>query len=61
MKGGDNGSDSEEGDVLTVEFTVMGIPCIGLNGGGAFRQITPSALTQAINGPDPAIEAARRG
>ena len=22
-----------EGDVLTVEFTVMGIPCIGLNGG----------------------------
>lgn len=25
-----------EGDVLTVEFTVMGIPCIGLNGGPAF-------------------------
>jgi len=24
-------------DVLTVEFTVMGIPCIGLNGGPAFR------------------------
>ena len=24
------------GDVLTVEFTVMGIPCIGLNGGTAF-------------------------
>ena len=23
----------KEGDVLTVEFTVMGIPCIGLNGG----------------------------
>jgi hypothetical protein len=23
----------EEGDVLTVEFTVMGIPCLGLNGG----------------------------
>ena len=22
-----------EGDVLTVEFTIMGIPCIGLNGG----------------------------
>ncbi|HBH39651.1 MAG TPA: hypothetical protein DDX06_14845 [Curvibacter sp.] len=22
-----------EGDVLTVEFTVMGIPCLGLNGG----------------------------
>ncbi len=26
------------GDVLTVEFTVAGIPCIGLNGGPAFRQ-----------------------
>jgi predicted 3-demethylubiquinone-9 3-methyltransferase (glyoxalase superfamily) len=24
------------GDVLTVEFTVLGIPCIGLNGGPAF-------------------------
>lgn len=23
----------KQGDVLTVEFTVMGIPCIGLNGG----------------------------
>ena len=26
------------GDVLTVEFTVAGVPCIGLNGGPAFRQ-----------------------
>ena len=25
------------GDVLTVEFTVMGIPCIGLNGGSEFK------------------------
>ncbi|MGD9833631.1 MAG: VOC family protein [Piscinibacter sp.] len=25
------------GDVLTVEFTVAGIPCLGLNGGPAFR------------------------
>jgi 2-polyprenyl-6-hydroxyphenyl methylase/3-demethylubiquinone-9 3-methyltransferase len=23
----------KQGDVLTVEFTVMGIPCLGLNGG----------------------------
>src|SRR6185369_7213984 len=23
----------KEGDVITVEFTVLGIPCIGLNGG----------------------------
>ena len=26
-----------QGDVLTVEFTVLGVPCIGLNGGPAFR------------------------
>ena len=25
------------GDVLTVEFSVLGIPCLGLNGGPAFR------------------------
>ena len=93
----------KEGDVLTVEFTVMGIPCLGINGGATFRhseafsfqvatedqaetdrlwhtivghggqesacgwckdrwgvswQITPRALTEAINDPDPA--AARR-
>lgn len=28
--------DGEAGDVLTVEFTVCGIPCIGLNGGPQF-------------------------
>ena len=88
-----------EGDVLTVEFTVLGIPSLGLNGGPAFQrneafsfqmatsdqeetdrywnaivgnggeesacgwckdkwgiswQITPVALTEAINDPDPA-------
>ena len=26
------------GDVLTVEFTVLGIPCLGLNGGPQFKQ-----------------------
>jgi predicted 3-demethylubiquinone-9 3-methyltransferase (glyoxalase superfamily) len=89
----------KKGDVLTVEFTVMGIPCIGLNGGPHFKhseafsfqvstadqaetdrywnaivgnggeesmcgwckdkwgiswQITPSALTKAFTGSDPA-------
>lgn len=89
----------KKGDVLSVEFTVMGIPCIGLNGGPAFThdeafsfqvattdqaetdrywnaivgnggqesqcgwckdkwglswQITPVALTKAIDHPDPA-------
>ncbi len=92
-----------QGDVLTVEFSVLGIPCLGLNGGPAFRhseafsfqvltedqaetdrlwqalvghggqpgecgwckdrwglswQITPRALLEALNDPDPA--AARR-
>ena len=28
----------KEGDVLTVEFTVLGIPCLGLNGGSFFKQ-----------------------
>src|SRR6202046_4054979 len=27
----------KQGDVLTVEFTVMGIPCLGLNGGPMFK------------------------
>ena len=27
----------KEGDVITVEFTVMGIPCLGLNGGPQFK------------------------
>ena len=27
----------KQGDVLTVCFTVMGIPCLGLNGGPAFK------------------------
>jgi predicted 3-demethylubiquinone-9 3-methyltransferase (glyoxalase superfamily) len=27
----------KQGQVLTVEFTVVGIPCLGLNGGPAFK------------------------
>ena len=27
----------KQGDELTVEFTVLGIPCLGLNGGPAFK------------------------
>lgn len=27
----------KKGDVLTVEFTVVGIPCLGLNGGPVFQ------------------------
>jgi|SRR6478672_3181472 predicted 3-demethylubiquinone-9 3-methyltransferase (glyoxalase superfamily) len=29
--------DGKQGDALVVEFNVMGIPCIGLNGGDAFK------------------------
>jgi predicted 3-demethylubiquinone-9 3-methyltransferase (glyoxalase superfamily) len=27
----------QQGQVLTVEFTVVGVPCLGLNGGSAFK------------------------
>lgn len=27
----------KQGDVLTVQFTVLGIPCLGLNGGPVFK------------------------
>jgi predicted 3-demethylubiquinone-9 3-methyltransferase (glyoxalase superfamily) len=29
--------DGREGDALTVEFTVLGLPCLGLNGGNQFQ------------------------
>ena len=29
--------NGKAGDVLTVQFTVLGIPCLGLNGGPTFR------------------------
>jgi predicted 3-demethylubiquinone-9 3-methyltransferase (glyoxalase superfamily) len=29
--------DGKKGDALTVDFTVIGIPCIGLNGGPKFK------------------------
>jgi hypothetical protein len=37
MRAPGNFPDGKQGDVLTVEFTVMGIPCLGLNGGPAFK------------------------
>jgi predicted 3-demethylubiquinone-9 3-methyltransferase (glyoxalase superfamily) len=40
----------EAGDVLTVEFTVFGIPCVGLNGGSEFRQ--SEAFSFQINTED---------
>lgn len=29
--------DGKQGQVLTVEFTVLGVPCLGLNGGPLFK------------------------
>lgn len=29
--------NGKKGDVLTVDFTVMGVPCMGLNGGDTFK------------------------
>lgn len=33
----DDYPSGKQGDELTVEFTVMGIPCLGLNGGPTFK------------------------
>jgi 2-polyprenyl-6-hydroxyphenyl methylase/3-demethylubiquinone-9 3-methyltransferase len=33
----DDYPNGRKGDVLVVEFTVMGIPCVGINGGPAFK------------------------
>jgi 2-polyprenyl-6-hydroxyphenyl methylase/3-demethylubiquinone-9 3-methyltransferase len=42
--------DGKEGDVLTVEFTVLGIACIGLNGGPIFRH--SEAFSFQVSTPD---------
>ncbi|QEM82637.1 VOC family protein [Halomonas binhaiensis] len=39
----------QEGDVLTVWFTVMGIPCLGLNGGPAFKHNEAFSFQVATN------------
>jgi len=36
MKAPSDFPSGKKGDVLTVEFTVLGIPCLGLNGGPMF-------------------------
>lgn len=39
----------KEGNVLTVEFTVMGIPCLGLNGGPEFKHSEAFSFQIATN------------
>jgi predicted 3-demethylubiquinone-9 3-methyltransferase (glyoxalase superfamily) len=44
--------DGVEGDVLTVEFTVLGIPCLGLNGGPAFSHSEAFSFQVATDDQD---------
>ena len=39
----------KKGEVLVVEFTVMGIPCVGLNGGPAFKHSEAFSFQVATN------------
>ena len=39
----------KQGDVLTVEFTVIGIPCLGLNGGPAIKHNEAFSFQVATN------------
>src|SRR5579872_300418 len=42
----------KQGDVLTVEFTVLGIPCLGLNGGRAFTHSEAFSFQIATDNQD---------
>jgi predicted 3-demethylubiquinone-9 3-methyltransferase (glyoxalase superfamily) len=44
----------KKGDVLTVEFTVAGIPCIGLNGGPMFKHNEAFSFQIATDGQESA-------
>ena len=57
----------KQGDVLMVEFTVMGIPCLGLNGGPAFThneafsfQVATAEPKRIATGTRSSATAARR-
>lgn len=58
----------KEGDVLTVDSTVLGIPCLGLNGGPQFKQSEAFSFQVATDDQEETdrywnatIDAARRG
>ena len=53
----------KKGDVLTVEFTVAGVPCIGLNGGPVFKHSEAFSFQIATDdqaGDRPLLERHRR-
>jgi hypothetical protein len=41
----------KKGDILTVEFTVLGIPCLGLNGGPTFKHSESNGAEGSAPGP----------
>jgi hypothetical protein len=50
----------KKGDVLTVDFTVLGIPCLGLNGGPAHRGFFLSDRDGQSGRDGPLLERDRR-
>jgi predicted 3-demethylubiquinone-9 3-methyltransferase (glyoxalase superfamily) len=54
-------TSGQEGDVLTVEFTVAGVPCIGLNGGPMFKHNEAFSFQIATDDPDRNEKARGRG
>ena len=46
----------KKGDVLTVDFTVVGIPCLGLNGGPMFKQTEASNRDRQSGRNGPLLE-----
>ena len=42
----------KKGDILTVEFTVFGIPCLGLNGGPMFKHSEAFSFQIATDTPE---------
>ena len=54
--------DGKQGEILTVEFTVAGIPCIGLNGGPQFKHNEAFSFSgPVISYPDRACGQSGRG
>ena len=49
----------KQGDVLTVEFTVLGIPCLGLNGGSQFKHSEAFSFQIATDNQERASAATR--
>ena len=48
--------DGKQGDVLTVEFAVIGIPCVGLNGGPEFKHNEAFSFQIATDDQDDDVE-----